>query len=635
MRFLLISALFFFAVSFAQDNDYQTLSLDKNLSANANAVVRLNQITIDMRSQEQMDIKRKKVVTVFNPKGNQYALMYVGYDKGRKVKDIQAVVYDEYGNTLEKIKEKRFSDVSAVDGSTLYSDSRVKYFPYTPITYPYTIEITSEVSTKNTGEIVPYWSFLEDFMVSTEKNRLIINVVSPDMKPAIKEHNFGDYNIEKTESSTSIVYEASNLAAIAKESSCPSINKIAPGVFIRPIKFTYEGYKAEIHDWNDLALWMHTNLLEGRDELPPATVQKAKALVKDVTDDLEKAKIIYKYVQENTRYISVQVGIGGIQPISAIEVDQLKYGDCKGLSNYTKALLKAVGVVAYYTHVEAGSERVDFEENFPDLAQGNHVILAIPYEGRYYWIDCTSQTHPFGFVGSFTDGRKVLVIKPDGGELVRTVRYDNSENYQKTTATYRLSGDGGISGEVTRRTEGIQYDSHFRIEDQTKEIITDYYKSNWDNINNLVIDNYQFENNTTDVEFDEKVVLSAVNYASKSNGVLLFSPNAFNRITSIPNRYRNRKLPFEIQRGFLDEDIFEIILPEGFGVEAIPEDITLENKFGKYSYLVEKVDNKLLLKRTFALKNGQFSKTDYAAYRDFMKEVVKHDAAKVVLKSEI
>ena len=122
-------------------------------------------------------------------------------------------------------------------------------------------------------------------------------------------------------------------------------------------------------------------------------------MVTGIEDKLEKAKIIYKYVQENTRYISVQIGIGGFRPINAIDVDRVKYGDCKGLSNYTMALLKAVNVPSYYTVVEAGNRKVDFEDDFADLRQGNHAILAIPYKGSYYWIDCTSQIHPFRIFG--------------------------------------------------------------------------------------------------------------------------------------------------------------------------------------------------------------------------------------------
>jgi transglutaminase-like putative cysteine protease len=45
----------------------------------------------------------------------------------------------------------------------------------------------------------------------------------------------------------------------------------------------------------------------------------------------KKAKKIYQYLQNKTRYISVQIGIGGFQPVTAADVDRLGYGDCKGI----------------------------------------------------------------------------------------------------------------------------------------------------------------------------------------------------------------------------------------------------------------------------------------------------------------
>jgi len=95
----------------------------------------------------------------------------------------------------------------------------------------------------------------------------------------------------------------------------------------------------------------------------------------------KKAKAIYEYVQNNTRYISVQIGLGGWKPISAKEVDDKKYGDCKGLTNYTKALLNLVDIESNYCVVYSGSEIQDISEDFTSM-QGNHVILNIPQENR-------------------------------------------------------------------------------------------------------------------------------------------------------------------------------------------------------------------------------------------------------------
>ena len=96
---------------------------------------------------------------------------------------------------------------------------------------------------------------------------------------------------------------------------------------------------------------MYTSLIAHRGEIPETTKQKILTLVKGVNDPIEKARLIYDFVQKKTRYISVQVGIGGWMPMLANDVDRLSYGDCKALTNYTKSLLDIAGVESYYTAV--------------------------------------------------------------------------------------------------------------------------------------------------------------------------------------------------------------------------------------------------------------------------------------------
>lgn len=635
MRFpLILSSLFFCFISSAQST-YQALSLDETLTKNANAIVRLDEMVIDIASINEMSIQRKKVITVLNKLGNSYAAAYVGYDDATKVKDIYMIVYDKTGKEIEKFKKKDFNDASAVDGSTLYSDSKVKYHPYMAIEYPYTVELNYTITTANTGEIQSVWPFALDFQVSTEKSKLVINYAQVNLKPAIKEKNFENIMYSNNSTDSRISYEATNLAALKMEYNCPAFAQIAPHLLIRPINFHYEGYDAKINDWNDLGIWMYKNLLTGRDELSTKTIEIVKNLVKDATDDLEKAKIVYQYVQENTRYISVQVGIGGIQPISAIEVDRVKYGDCKGLSNYTMALLKSVGVTSYYVHVEAGNDKISFEDNFPNLAQGNHVILAIPYNDTYSWIDCTSQIAPFGFIGNFTDDRKVLVIKPDGGEIVSTTSYIDDQNYQKTEANYILNSDGSIEGSVVIESEGSQYDYKYNLEKESEDNIKSFYKNHWETINNLTIKSYGFKNNGDDIKFTESVAIKAKDYASKSGQRLLFSPNIFNRIKNVPPRYRDRKLPFEIQRGFFDEDEYVITLPEGYTLESMPDAVSVASKYGDYEIAIIENDGKIKLNRKLAIKKSINSKDDYEGYRNFLKKISKSDASKIVLKPSL
>ncbi|MUH35974.1 DUF3857 domain-containing protein [Zobellia amurskyensis] len=618
--------------STAQELNYNALLLKKELTENANAVVRLDEVEIEVLSQQKMTVKTTQAVTVLNRLGDRRARTGLGYDSDKKIKSIQIHVYDAMGNEIEKIKKKDFKDVSAADGFSLYNDYRYLYYDYTPINYPYTLVFEHEYETPDTGTI-PSWFFLNGFLVSVEKSRYSITYANANLKPIIIEKNLENVDFDIKETSNSISYTANSIKAMKRESMSPSFDKICPKLMTRIKNFHYKGFDATVDNWKDLGTWVDEKLLSGRDKLSQETIAKAKSLVVGVEDDLEKAKIIYKYVQDNTRYISVQIGIGGLQPIAAVEVDRVKYGDCKGLSNYAKALLKEVGVTSYYAVVEAGGDKVDFEDDFADLAQGNHVILAIPYNDKYYWVDCTSQILPFGYVGSFTDDRKVMIVKPEGGEIVTTTAYLNENNYQSISSSYELKPDGSITGETKLMTKGSRYNSHFRLEEETEEEIVREIKNRWSSINNLTVANYNFQNNKSEVVFNENISLSATNYASLSGDRILFTANAFNNRNVVPDRYRNRKLPFEIQRGYLDEDDSVITLPEGYVVEALPSAKKIENEFGVYTVNFEHdaAHNTVNYKRSFFLKKGLYPKEKYNAYRDFRKEVASTDNAQIVL----
>lgn len=624
-------SFFLFATSiFSQKIEYATLLISDSLKQNANAVVRLNQTDIEIASQRSMVITTKRVVTVLNDKGLSAIDATEHYDKKTIVRSIEATVYDGFGIEIKKIKRKDFRDQCTIDGITLFSDSRFIYLDYTPTQFPFTIVYESEVTTSNTA-FIPQWFPISDYLVSIEKS--VLNVNYPvNLGFRKKDFNFSGFKINKTiDSSTQLSYTATNILAQKYEELSPSFIEIYPNVMMGLEIFNLEGVDGTAKNWKEYGKWFYENILSKTTELPAETKTKILELVGNETDPIKKAKIVYNYVQQKTRYVSIQVGIGGFKPMMAEDVDRLGYGDCKALSNYTRSLLDVVGVQSYYTELYGSPYKMDIEEDFFSI-QGNHVILTIPDGDKYISLECTSQDNPFGYQANFTDDRNVLIIKPEGGEIVRTKNYQDKDNAQISKGSYLLSDNGDFTGTISIVSNGSQYSPKARIEKMLPTDREAYYKEYWNNINSLKIDKTTFITDKDKINFTENLDISALNYGTFTGNKMLFIVNAFNQFPGNSKRIRNRKTPFEIQRGFIDTDEIAITLPQGFTIESLPEKTELTSKFGEYkTEIIKQNETSLIYRRSLFIKKGMYLKTEYEEYRLFSEQISRNDNAKIVL----
>src|SRR6202012_193753 len=181
--------------------------------------------------------------------------------------------------------------------------------------------------------------------------------------------------------------------------------------------------------------------------LSPQRAAEVKKMTDTIKTDKEKAKFLYKYLQQNVRYVSIQLGIGGYKPFPATFVDEKKYGDCKALANYMRALLKAVNIPSYYAIIRAGTNQEPADFSFNENVF-NHAIVCIPFKNDTTWLECTSNTSPFGKLGSFTENRNALLITEDGGKLVNTPRSTMQDNQFNSEVHLVLKPNGGATAEL-------------------------------------------------------------------------------------------------------------------------------------------------------------------------------------------
>lgn len=635
MKFIYLSSFFLFiSLNFyAQKVDYSTLNIPENLKENANSIVVNQEINVVINSQKSYDISTYRVVKVLNDEGLTNIDAFEYYDDSNRIKKIDAKMYNSFGQLIRDFKQKDFRDTSVANGYSIISDKRKIYLDFTPTEYPFTIVYTSERVSENTAFIQP-WYPINDTYESIVKSSFSISYPN-DLGFKYKEMNFKNYAIVKKEESNKISYLIENVPAVRMEEYSPSMGKIIPIVLFGLEKFRLEGVEGSAKSWKDFGLWMNNSLLSQTEEINAETVQMIKALVGNETDPIKKARIVYKYVQDKTRYVSIQLGIGGWKPMLAKDVDRLGYGDCKALSNYTRSLLKAVDVPTCYTIIYGDEDKQDIQEDFVSV-QGNHAVLTIPHENKYILLECTSQTDPFGFEGYFTDDRFALVVKPDGGEIIKTASYINKDNSQKIKSHYSVSETGEIDCTIQIKSKGVKYAQIYTIEKASAEKIDEHYKERFSNLVSLKINNHQFVNDNQNIEFTEKLICKVPNFATINGATLMFPLNAFNQYNRVPKRYRTRNNPLEIDRGFYDEDEIEITLPENYIIDAQPNPFDIKDKFGEYKTEITVVNpTKIIYKRSLLINKGNYDKTEYENFRKFVEQIAKADNSKILLTKKI
>jgi hypothetical protein len=629
---VLLPCFFFNWDAFGQQPGYDVSAIPDSLRENADAVVREEQQVVTVTKPDKVDYKIHEVITILDEQGKDHGRLQVEYSKFFDIKSLHARLYDAHGNLLSSYKESDFQDESPDWNYQLYSDMRIKSLSPQSVVYPYTVALDFEMKSSQS-------LYIADLLESDEDDISVSHftyslTTAADFPVRIKTfHILSPALSSSMKGQVTRVWQQDGIMARKSEPLSPTVRGYLPEVWVAPEKFSYGGIMGNDSSWNQLGQWTYDHLLKGRDALTPEMNARVADLVRGADSPGEKARRIYAYMQQRSRYISVQIGIGGFQPAPASEVDRLGYGDCKGLVNYTMALLHAAGVPALYAEVMSGKNQTSFLSDFPSADQGDHVILCLPFSGDTQWLECTSQQIPFGYLGEFTDDRDVLVISSHGGVIAHTSTYPAAGNLQERISKLTLDSQGNLSGEMTTTFRGTDFEDRVYLDGMTQaqqlEKLRSIYPMSDMNIRSFRLD---YEKTAHPVAL-EHIGFSSARYGVTQEHRMFFEVNPVNRITEtgIPASVRHRKNPVLIRRGYTELDSIYYLLPPGNRVEFLPGDTLLENEYGTYRIHAQADGNRLLYMRRLEIKEGLHPASTYGDLLNFYTAAYVLDAQQLVL----
>ncbi|WP_177761089.1 DUF3857 domain-containing protein [Flavobacterium sp. I3-2] len=617
---------------FSQGNlNFSLDSISKEFIKDSDIITVDKKVEIDIIDQNISKEKLSETFLILNKNGLNQIKNGTDYDNLTKIDSIYIKIYNEDGQFVKTIYQQNFIDISLFDGYSLYNDNRAKVVKLDYTKYPFFAKIEYFKTNEFTIFINPY------FALEREKHKVLNTEFSISYPKGFNlktfEINLTEYGIEKKVENNKITYSGKNLIAPEFEDMNFRYLDLLPEVRFSIDKFSLSKIKGEAKNWNEFAIWYNSNFLEGIDELPKTTVTKIRTLTQNANSEVEKVRIVFEYVQKNTRYVSIQTGIGGWKPFSATEVDKVKYGDCKALTNYTKALLKAIGITSYYTVLFASEKIKDINEEIIGM-QGNHVILSYPHQDGFIFLESTDQNVPFGYLSSMTDNRKVLLISEDGTQIVKTQSFKQEDNRIDANFTIDLSNVNEVITNAEINYNGVFYNDIFSLNTQNKNQVTDFIQNQFAVFKDLKVLDSQFENDKNNISYKEKVTLISSFTGSKAGSDFLISVNPFFKTIIVPKNVKNRTSGFQIPRNKKISITTKYILPDNLKISFLPESEKIDSIFGEYQIEFIQNGTELLVKLHYVENVGNYSKEEFQRFRNFASQVEKSDNSKFILTQQ-
>lgn len=611
-----------------KDLDYPAVTIPDSLKGNAHAVKRMEELTVKLVNPGEVRINHHYVITVLDAKGDKYAVIREYYNKLRDVRSIKARLINALGMEEARLKQSDVSDVSGVGDEALMSDTRYKLYRFNCKIYPYTVEIETEVRL-NHAFYLPGWTPQEDENYSVERSKLTV-IVPNDYTLRYKTFLYnGEPVVINEKDSRSYSWEVKGMKPMPEEEFVPEDYERTTTVMLAPSYFEMQDYKGNMNTWEEMGHFVYV-LNQGRDALP----DHIKKVVHELTDgksDKEKIDILYRYLQQHTRYILITLGIGGLQTYDANYVATRGYGDCKALSNYMVALLKEAGVTANHVLVQAGEADTQLVEDFPST-QFNHMIACVPGKNDTTWLECTSQTLPTGYLSSFTAGRPVLVVADKGSKLVRTPTYGLDQNVKLCRITATVAETGDMLVNINTHSTALMQDdvqdmihslSHDKIMEKLRQ---DHLMPSYD------VNKYETREITGAIPaVDEEMVINAHSYATVSGKRMFLEPNLLSKATAKLETVTPRMSPVNIDFPYKEVDSVIITIPAGYVSESVPQPVTLRSNFGDYTSIIKVKDNQIVYIRSYSQKAGMYPAKEWVNFAAFNNAVYKADRSRIVL----
>ena len=545
----------------------------------------------------------------------------------------EGVFFDDYSEVkkLKKNGKKIKPIISDYQSDGIFhSDLKLCYFEHTFNS----IEEEARISYQKKFNDIKYLDPMY-FVDRYEIDEVSIEIRVPDwLELNIIEWNFDLDDVTKSKkqdgNKTIHTYKMNDLNSYVKVKGLPSKSKVYAHLILNPVAANIKGERIVLLEQTaDLYNW-YAGLVAQIGNDANSLNQLVTDLTKDKTEDLEKIKEIYYWVQDNIRYIAFESGIMGFRPEACQSVLANKYGDCKGMANLTKEMLKIAGYDARLTWI--GTNSLPYDYSVPSLIVDNHMICTVMLDGEQIFLDATEKNADLHYYASRIQGKEVMIENGDDF-IISKIPEDKQANKEQYNSQMAIEGDlltGQVKAVLTGGKKAFIAYYLSRVASKDHNELLSRFLNNSDK--NIVVDLItQDLNIKREVPYELEYKMSIANRALVIGDELYFNPEIDFSLRDF-EKFEDRDIPFNMSDEYVIESEMAIQIPDGYSVNYLPEPVLGSGDGYVFDLSYKEQDGTLLYRKNISVTEAILQPTEFDNWNKSIDQLNTFYSDQIILK---
>ena len=596
----------------------------------ASAVILDEQITYKIKSNCSAELEVHKKIRVNNSRGEEYITAAFYESKYVKLDKFEAHIYDLDSNELKKYEKDDLLKICGFGSYSLYDDVCDLVTSISHAVYPYIVTIDY----KEKDKTIFFWNDWypqDDIPVKKSQYTLII---PDDFELNYYAHSeIPEPEIIHDGNKAVYTWTMQDIPKFDDADYIPNDSEERIKISFVPPKFKLDNYQFDACDWrtlgyNYLSMAQNSFEIDDNQKLLMAGIINTSSSQREICQKLHQALI------NKTRYVAIQIGIGGWLPTKSAETFFRGYGDCKDLAFLYVSMLRYANIEAYPVLIKTRDNGY-LNPNHPRLNNFNHMILYAILDGDTTWIDATCQSCEIGDLPGDDENVYCLAITDTAGCLLLSSTSKAEDNIICRKARIDIGKKKSINARISYCTRGNPCQ-------MVKSVINAGKK---DYLDKLLKSEF--------MGLSDKFIVDKIETNDLSDSLDAFSIDVEGQVSKAVHKIRDtyylkldflecdilhneinlaeRKYALDVNypRTYLDS--IHVNLPEGWTVEELPEPQTIETEFGKFSISLEIEDNAVLINRTFTNNYYAVETDKFAELEEFKQQIKDSDKLHLVL----